>query len=96
MSSDFLGWFMCPHANDFPAECFETLISVGITYTVGFDLGAPEVSVFFRPGGMKRAAVPKAAIDEDCDTATGKDDINYASRLGKKWHLQPIAQTLSM
>jgi len=65
-----------------PARFPELRIGVSVSALVGLDLLAPEVGVASRPGRMVRAAMPKAAVDEDGHPRRGEGDIDAPAFVG--------------
>jgi hypothetical protein len=59
-----------------PASFPELSIGVSVSALVGLDLLTPEVGVAGGPGRVLGAAVPEAAIDEDCHSRRDESDIN--------------------
>lgn len=57
--------FMLPDAEDGPAAFPQGGIYATVAGLVARDLGQPEGGAGPRPGGVFRAAVPEAAVDED-------------------------------
>lgn len=71
----FVHRLVLPHADDRPAERGESCVRLPVALDVAIELRRPVVGVGLRRSAVDRAAVPEAAIDEDCDTGTREDDV---------------------
>jgi hypothetical protein len=77
----FVGTLMRPDANDTPTRGTQASIGIRVSGAVGLDFVTPKLRVALWPGGVLRATVPEAAIDEDGDSGAGKNDIGDPPRL---------------
>jgi hypothetical protein len=71
-----------PDPQDLPASIPELRIGISVSALVGLDLLTPEVGIADGPGRVLGAAVPEAAIDEDCYSRRDKSDINASTFVG--------------
>src|SRR5215469_12017235 len=69
------GWFVFPYPDNGPPGRMEPGVGVSIACHVALDLRAPELGIAPGRAVMLRAAVPKAAVDEDGDLGSGKHEI---------------------
>ena len=77
---------VAPDAEDGPAAGAEGAGDEAVAGAVGGDLFAPEGGVGFGPGGVNRAAVPEAAVDEDGEA------MRFGIGRSKKWEAQAPPQ----
>jgi hypothetical protein len=82
---------MFPDPHHLPSGGLQTLASVLVTPTVGFDLLTPKVGIAFRPGRVDRTAVPETAVDEDRHANPHEGDIGAPSWLLQNHMVDPIA-----
>lgn len=75
----FVDVFVLPNPNDEPADPSERRGGTGVSIAIGLNLVGPPVGVVLREREVRRAAVPEAAIDEDCDPARTEHDIGASS-----------------
>jgi hypothetical protein len=68
-----------PGSQDLPAGFPELRVGLSVSALVGLDLLAPEVGVTGGPGRVLGAAVPEAAIDEDCHSRRDESDVYAAA-----------------
>lgn len=87
---------MFPEAQDCPAGSREYIIGVGIPHLVAFDLLSPIIGVGFRRYEVFGAAVPKAAIDEDCDLRLREDDVGMTTDRAIGPNIRSVPQTACM
>ena len=73
----FVREFMLPHAEDAPAAGAESAGDEAVAGAVGGNLIAPKGGVGFRPGGVERAAVPEAAVDEESELEVREDVVGF-------------------
>ena len=66
-----------PDAEDGPAAGAEGACDEAVAGAVGGDFLSPEGGVGLGPGGMERAAVPEAAVDENGEPACAKDEVGF-------------------
>jgi len=85
-----------PGSQDLPASFPELCVGISISALVGLDLLAPEVGVIGGPGRVLGAAVPEAAIDEDCHSRRDESDIHAPPFVGYDGSVHSIAQTSRM
>ena len=83
---------MRPESQRRPTDGLESRVRIRISLAVGLDLLPPELGVSLRPRGMFWATVPEAAIDEDCDLATGECHVRDAARFLQHLIADPVAQ----
>lgn len=92
-----LRWiFVFPDPNDLPPHCFQPLIGVEITLSVGFDLFAPEIGVGLWPSTMLWTTMPKATIHEGRYTGTQESYICSTPWSFQHWIIHSIAQAHPM
>lgn len=87
---------MFPEAQDCPTGSLEYIIGVGIPLLVAFDFLSPVVGVGFRRYEVFGAAVPKAAIDEDCNLRFCEDDVSMTTDRAIRPNIRPVPQTACM
>lgn len=73
---------MLPDAEDGPAAFPQGGIYATVAGLVARDLGQPEGGAGPRPGGVFRAAVPEAAVDEDGGFQPRKNEVWFARKCG--------------
>lgn len=69
---------MLPKTENDPARCAKNFGSFEIALGVARDLPTPPLSVDLRPDTVARATMPEAAIQEDCDPGSNKDEVRPA------------------
>jgi hypothetical protein len=84
--------FVLPDPHGLPSKLVQPLICINIPGPIGFDFVSPEIGIALRPGSMLRTTMPKAAVNEDCYSGGGEDDIGDASGLRQYRHLQAITK----
>lgn len=70
-----LGELVLPETQHAPAASAKLAGDKPVAGLVGGDLPAPEFRVLFGLGGVERAAVPEAAVDEDGDAELGENEV---------------------
>lgn len=75
--------FMLPQTQHAPAAGAELAGDEEVAGLVAGDLGPPEFRVLLGLGGVDRAAVPEAAVDEDGEFAGGENEVGFARRWGR-------------
>ena len=68
---------VAPDAEDGPAASAEGAGDEAVAGAVGGDLISPEGGVGLGPGGVERAAVPEAAVDENGEPARAEDEVGF-------------------
>ena len=68
-----------PNADYDPSGGTKTSVGIPVALDIGFDLGPPPGGIRFGPSAMFGTSVPKAAVDQDGDTRTGKSDVDKAA-----------------
>ena len=82
--SDAAWVFVLPYAHDGPTGVVQRCVNYLIAVLVLLDLGRPVLVI---PDGrpvMVGAAVPEAAVDEDCDLGAREHDVRCAPQLGNR------------
>jgi hypothetical protein len=70
------GILMLPYADDEPAEPCQVIVVTTVALTVPLDLRRPVLRVRLGEDSVTRAAVPEAAVNEDCDAGAQEDDVD--------------------
>jgi hypothetical protein len=82
-------FFVLPYPDDSPAQIGQTSIGVTVALKVGLDLRPPPLGVIFRPSPVGWAAMPEAAVDEDRNPLSGKDNIDRPTATLKQPNVHP-------
>lgn len=90
---DFL---VLPYTDHVPASCYECLIVAFVSLAVLLELASPPFSVRSRSSGMEGAAVPVAAVNEQRDELSWKNDIRAALQASHGLNVHPKAQARPM
>ncbi len=88
--------FVLPYSQHRPAGVEQPLIRIAIASDVGLDLLSPPFRVVLRPGAVRRATVPKTAIEKDRGSGAGEDDIDGTARTGQQATVQPKSEPAPM
>jgi hypothetical protein len=67
-----------PDADDFPSLLAELAVHAAIAGHVVLAFAVPESAVGFRAGVALGAAVPKTAVDEDCNSLLGECKVELS------------------
>ena len=73
----FAGQLMFPDAEDAPAEGAEGAGDEAVAGAVAGNFFAPELGILLGLGGVERAAVPEAAVDEDGEAVGPEDEVGF-------------------
>ena len=87
---------MFPDSYNAPSSRAQTMIGVGVPELVTVELSDPPGSVCLRVCTVYGTAVPKAAIDENCDLRRRKHYVGSPSHSGDNGHVQAIPKTHRM
>lgn len=87
---------MFPNTNHQPATASELVVGVRVARDVRKNLLAPKLLIGFWPRCVLGAAMPEAAIYEDGNSGTSKNDIRSASRMLKRLSIDRVAKPHSM
>lgn len=71
-----------PGSQDLPAGFPKLRVGISISALVGLDLLAPEVGIAGGPGRVLGAAMPKAAVNEDCHSRSDESDVYAPAFVG--------------
>jgi hypothetical protein len=82
-----------PDPNHRPPGSLKLLRGVGVSLLIRLDLRAPPVAISLRPSAVRWTPMPEAAIDEDRDTRSRKDDIDRPCRTWNQPLMQPVAKS---
>ena len=69
---------MLPDSKDSPSGLLEAAVRFSIPTDVPADLALPVCAVVLRHSQMPTAAMPEAAIHEDCEAFVAEDEIGLA------------------
>jgi hypothetical protein len=69
-----------PYADHLPAEIVQPGVRVAVAFAVCFDLCPPPSRVCFRPRPVRRATMPKTAIEENCQAMSRKCDVSSTTQ----------------
>lgn len=72
---------MFPDANYLPAGASEKGVINPVSFNIAQEFGRPVARVDLRLTSVLRAAMPEAAIDENCYASSSKDNVgSYSAR----------------
>ena len=74
---------MLPYSDHYPSGARELAVCVFVAVLVLADLLTPKAFMGFGGAEVLQARVPEAALEEDGDLGTGKDEIGCAAELGQ-------------
>ena len=86
-----LGRLVLPDPHHPPARVGEPTVGGAVARDVGVELGPPPRPVVPRRGGVLRAAVPEAAVDEDHHAGAGEDEVAAGAQLRQRAVVHPVA-----
>jgi hypothetical protein len=84
---------MLPHPYWQPASSSQCDVGLCITLTIARDFFLPPCGVRFGPCTVLWAAVPEAAVHEDCDPGGAEDQIRLATKAGYGAHVDPVTES---
>lgn len=87
---------MLPDSFDSPSRFSESSVRIAVSEAVSHDLLGPECCVVGWPGGVLRATVPKASIDEHDDSRTSENNIGPTAECWQNCLMCPVAHPACM
>lgn len=85
-----------PHAKDVPARRRQSIVRIAVTSHIASDLFCPPLSIGGGPCHMRRAAVPEAAVNEDCELRSRKHEVSAPTESLDRSDINAVAQPSTM
>src|SRR5947208_506274 len=90
------GILVLPDPHHRPSSLRQLSVCILVSSAVRSDLFSPPLGIALRPSTVLRASVPKAAIDENCDTGGREDNVHRATDSRDNLPANQVAEAESM